>query len=956
MRVMVKWVWMMACVLVLNVGFAQEKRSLTPEDMPGWKNLRSAKISNDGKWLSYQVNPNVGDGILHLKNPDSGVEKEFERGYRAQFSPKSNYIVFMIKPHLDSLRKAKLDEIPKSKWPQDTLAIYVFEQDTLMKFEGVKSFKLSEEGSDWMSFYYKKPQKEKTPPPSGKKKKKKKKSKKTPAPKSKKKPIKRKTSDLVLFHPISGETTKIKNVQEYSISKYGNSIGYIRSFGDTIDSVGVYWFNNITGNIDTSYFGLGNAKKPTFSEDGNDFVWIQSADTGKAKAFALYITRGNKGTRIIVDTNDRNLPEGHTISENGNIYFSRDGSKIFVGTAERPVEEPKDSIPKDEKSTLDVWSWTDLEPQPMQLLKKAREEKKTYLAVFHMNSQKLVPLANDSTRYIQPLMEGDNKYALLVESKKYDLSMSWAFPFARDYYRMDLTTGKKKRIGEAVGYNSNISPSGKYFVYFDGEAGIWYALDIETDNKVNISKSLTRNGQILVDLDSEIPTAPFAYGVEGWAYGEEWVLIKTKYDIWMVDPKGEKEPVALTDGMADEKHLMIDYVNLDKDHDYIKLDSVILLAAQNVDDNSEGMLLRYPGAERITNLIWGEESIFQFTKAKEADRFFYRSMNYMQYPDIVYSSDVQGNPIESQFNNSIKVSDVQSQQNDFYWGFVKKHYWTDENGVEQKGLLYYPENFDANKKYPVMIYFYEKYFSSEYQRKPFRPSHSTISIPLYTSNGYMVFVPDIHYGTGHPGKDALNTVVSGAKSLQKMAYVDPAKMAIQGQSWGGYQVAYIVTQTDMFTAAMAGAPVSNMTSAYGGIRWGSGMSREFQYERTQSRIGDHLWNAQDLYIENSPVFYLPNVTTPLLIMHNDKDGAVPYYQGIEMFMGMRRLQKPAWLLVYNNEQHNLRKMPNRLDLSLRMFQFFNHYMKGAPMPKWMSEGVPAIDKGKDYGFDLKEEK
>jgi dipeptidyl aminopeptidase/acylaminoacyl peptidase len=954
MKYIVKWAFVFSWILIHVSVLAQEKKSLTPGDMPDWKNLKSAKISNNGKWVTYEVNPNVGDGILYVKNPDTGIEKQFDRGYKAKFSPKNNYVVFMIKPHIDSLRKVKLDELPKSKWPQDTLAIYVFDQDTLMKFDGIKSFKISREGSDWLAFQYKKPQKSK-PPVTAKKKKKKKKSKKNKQPTSKKKPIKRKTSDLVMFNPVSSEKKQIKNVIEYSVSKYGNSIGYIRSFGDTIDSVGVYWYNNLASNLDTSYLGLGNAKKPTFSDDGQEFVWIHSADTGKAKAYSLYSTRGAKGTRIIIDTNDRYLPEDHTVSENGDIYFSRDGSKIFFGTALRPVEEPKDSIPKDEKSNLDVWSWTDIQVQPMQLLRKSREEKKTYLAVFHIASQKVVPLANDSTSYINPLMDGDNNYALIVESKNYDLSMSWAFPFARDYYRLNLQDGKKKLIGKAIGYNTSISPSGKYFVYFDGEEGVWYALDIDAGNKVNISNSLSDAGQILVDMDAEIPTKPFAYGVEGWTESEEWILIKTKFDIWKVDPKGGKTPEALTNGMADEKHLTVDFVNFDRDHDYVKLDSVMLLKAQNLDDNSAGLLLRYLKAERITNLVWGEESFFQVTRARETSRFFYRAMNFVQYPDIIYSSEVNGNPVESQFNNSTKISNVQSQQDPFYWGFVKKHYWKDENGVEHKGLLYYPENFDVDKKYPVMIYFYEKYFSSEYQRKPFRPSHSTIAIPLYTSNGYLVFVPDIHYGTGHPGKDGLNAVVSGAKSLQEKPYVDASKMAIQGQSWGGYQVAYIVTQTNMFAAAMAGAPVSNMTSAYGGIRWGSGMSREFQYERAQSRIGQTLWDAHDLYIENSPLFHIPNVKTPLLIMHNDNDGAVPYYQGIEMFMGMRRLQKPAWLLVYNKEQHNLRKMPNRLDLSLRMFQFFNFYLKGEAMPKWMKEGVPAIDKGKDYGFELEGE-
>ena len=175
-------------------------------------------------------------------------------------------------------------------------------------------------------------------------------------------------------------------------------------------------------------------------------------------------------------------------------------------------------------------------------------------------------------------------------------------------------------------------------------------------------------------------------------------------------------------------------------------------------------------------------------------------------------------------------------------------------------------------------------------------------------------------------------------------------MAIQGQSWGGYQVAYLVTKTNIFAAAGAGAPVSNMTSAYGGIRWGTGISRQFQYEKGQSRIGKNLWAATDAYLKNSPLFAAPKVQTPLLLMHNDKDGAVPWYQSIEYFTALKRLDKKVWLLQYNDEDHNLVERRNRKDLSIRLAQFFDHYLKGAPMPRWMSSGVPATDKGIDWGL------
>ena len=267
--------------------------------------------------------------------------------------------------------------------------------------------------------------------------------------------------------------------------------------------------------------------------------------------------------------------------------------------------------------------------------------------------------------------------------------------------------------------------------------------------------------------------------------------------------------------------------------------------------------------------------------------------------------------------------------------------------------MYLPEDFDSSKSYPLLVYYYE--LSSDrlhYYFAP-KPSASTINPLEYASSGYIVFIPDIRYtAPGKPASSAYNCIVSGTDHILKNYPIDSTRMGLQGQSWGGYQTAQLITMTNKYAAAMAGAPVSNMFSAYGGIRWGSGLNRQFQYESTQSRIGKTIWEAPELYVENSPLFHLPNVQTPLLIMHNDEDGAVPWYQGIELFNGMRRLNKPCWMLTYNGDDHNLIKEANRVDLSIRMKQFFDHYLQGKPMPYWMKNGRPALEKGKELRYEL----
>jgi dipeptidyl aminopeptidase/acylaminoacyl peptidase len=252
----------------------------------------------------------------------------------------------------------------------------------------------------------------------------------------------------------------------------------------------------------------------------------------------------------------------------------------------------------------------------------------------------------------------------------------------------------------------------------------------------------------------------------------------------------------------------------------------------------------------------------------------------------------------------------------------------------------------------MITYIYEKLSARRYNYLPPSPASGSLNIPFFVSRGYIVFLPDIHYKIGHPGQGAYDHVVSGVRAIIKKGWVDSLKLGIQGQSWGGYQVAHIITRTNIFSAAWASTPVVNMFSAYGGIRWETGMNRQFQYEKGQSRIGATIWQKPELYIENSPLFHLPKIQTPLAIMANDNDGAVPWYQGIELFTAMRRLNKKVWMLNYNGEAHGLIERKNRKDLQIRQQQFFDWLLKGEKPSLWLSTGVSAIEKGGNWGLEF----
>jgi dipeptidyl aminopeptidase/acylaminoacyl peptidase len=137
-----------------------------------------------------------------------------------------------------------------------------------------------------------------------------------------------------------------------------------------------------------------------------------------------------------------------------------------------------------------------------------------------------------------------------------------------------------------------------------------------------------------------------------------------------------------------------------------------------------------------------------------------------------------------------------------------------------------------------------------------------------------------------------------------------------------------------------------MTSAYGGIRWGTGMVRQFQYEKTQSRIGAPLFGRALQFIENSPVFWAERVRTPYLSIHNDEDDAVPWYQGIEFFTALRRLGKEAYMFNFNGEKHGLRERENQKYWTVFQDEFFDHYLLGKPRPEWMDKPIPYLERGK----------
>ncbi|MBC7937400.1 MAG: S9 family peptidase [Rhizobacter sp.] len=980
-------------LLASNVLLAQDKKPLTHDVYDGWKSIGERTISNDGNYIVYAVNPQEGDGDMVVQNVTTGYKKIIARGYNSVITEDSRYAIFKIKPGFQDTRQAKIKKKKPDEMPKDSLAILLLGTDSMVKITRVKSYKTPEKGSGWLIYHLDKPLpdsvKKKASPDSLKLKIDKlakladslirksldsvkgniEKEELIKAANKAVKEIYKKADELETAiadaegddTPGSGATTEgteliarklngpgeksFKLVNKYVLDEKGKKllIETTKNSKDTNSKAYVLLYNLESGKTDTILRSFNDAKNFAFDEAGEQLVFVAERDSSSKslqKFYKLwYFKPGMDSATLLADKNTIGMRLGFSVSENANIRFSKDGQKIFFGTA--PVQPAKDTTLVDfELARLDIWTYKDDYLQPQQLKQLTQEQRRSYLAVTRPGTKEIVQLGSEDMENVSLVDEGNANWVLAQTSKGNRVSAQWEGRSKATAYIVNTTTAAKTKINNnSYGFYS-ASPNGKYVYWYDPAAKNYFSYNVVTAAINNMSAKIK---EPLYDTENDVPDYPSAAGNISWVGSDQYFLIKDEFDIWQVDPNGEELPKNISNGYGRKKKTEFSYVRLDPEKRFLEPGETILLQSLNKESKFAGYFTKK--IDIISDPVKISEGAFAngaVLKAKDASQYI--AMRSTPAAAELYSG--------ASLDNLTAVTHLADQQKDYNWLKAELVKWKMFDGKMSEGILFKPENFDPKKKYPVVFYFYERDADGLYSYRSPAPSASTINIAYFVSNGYLVFDPNIYYKTGEPGQSAYNSVVSAAKYLSTMPFVDSTKMGIQGQSWGGYQVAYLVTKTNMFRAAGAGAPVANMTSAYGGIRWGTGVNRQFQYEKTQSRIGATLWQRPDLYIKNSPLFTADKIKTPLLIMHNDADGAVPWYQGIELFTALKRLDKKVWLLQYNGEDHNLVERKNRKDLSVRLGQFFDHYLKGAKPAKWMTDGLPAIDKGRDWGFDL----
>ncbi|MDM4766347.1 prolyl oligopeptidase family serine peptidase [Pelomonas sp. SE-A7] len=979
------------------------KKPITHDVYAGWRSIQGSALSADGRFAAYALVGQESDGEIVVRQLSDGREWRATRGSSAAaapaqpgeapsraalpllaFSADGRYLAFAIHPSRAEQDKGKKEKKRGDDAPKPSVGLMDLATGKVETIERVKRFAWPDEGGAQLAVLLDAPVAKKegaaaaaaakadsdfadddqAAPAAGA----------AAAAGARRKDA---GTELILLDAASGKRTSFKDVADFAWPRNGAWLAYTVSVKDApaaparpasgasapaeppkpADNLreGVYVVNLADASARALITGPGSYKQLVTDREGRELAFISNRDAlaeqaaakkeakGKDAAakkdepetpapYKLFFWRSNDAAaQVLVSAGTVGMPAGWGPSEHASLGFSKDGQRLFLGTAELPKAEPKD---QPEAMKVDLWHYKDPELQSAQKVKAERDKNRSYRAVVHLDgtAPRFVQLAGAD---MPNLLANDNgRWALGTSELPYRMLQSWDALYY-DVYAVDLQTGAKRQIATKQRSQPRLSPGGEYAIGFAPAQKTWFAWRLADGQQFNLTGKIKARFE---NVERDVVEPADAYGYAGWTENDAAVVLYDQFDLWEVQIATQAAR-NLTNGFGRKHQLQLRYVPLeteDLESRRLPTDGLVLSAAHEV-NRSTGFYKLPAGGGEPAKLLHANKLIGGLIKAKKADAVLFTQQSFVEFPDLWQAKLDLAAPS--------KISNANPQQSQYLWGTQEMMEFTSADGKKLKALVAKPENFDPKKKYPVMVYIYEKMTDNLHRYVPPAPAQN-INVSRYVSNGYIVLRPDIVYTIGHPGKSAQNAVLPAVQAIVKAGYADEKRVGIQGHSWGAYQINYLITHSNAFRAAEAGASMANMISGYGGIRWGPGISRAFQYEQQQSRIGGTPWDSANLYIENSPIFQVHKVQTPFLTIHNDDDDAVPWYQAIEFFTALRRLGKEAYWFNYNGEKHGLRERDNMKHFTVHMGEFFDHYLKGAPRPEWMDKPVPYLEKGK----------
>jgi acetyl esterase/lipase len=515
-----------------------------------------------------------------------------------------------------------------------------------------------------------------------------------------------------------------------------------------------------------------------------------------------------------------------------------------------------------------------------------------------------------------------------LDSRPYELDGNLDGRRLRDVYAVDMRSGDRTRILEAARWAYDLSPTGGHFLYY--EDGHFHTYEMATGRRQAITREVPTSF-VNTEDDHNVVDPPIS--PRGWSEDGRYVILQDNWDLWRVSAQGDQGLNLTVNGRDDGIRYRALIQHDPDDRPGLDLSAPMYLIPYGEWTKKSGIGRLAGGRPGVEMLAWEDASFGVPQRAEEAEVYLFTRSTFQDFPNYHVT--------DASFRSPRQITDAFPEQARYLWssGSILLDYES-EKGDRLQGALFLPADYREGERYPTIVYIYEK-LSQGLNSYTF-PTANGFNKSVYTSQGYAVLMPDITYQVNDPGMSAVWCVLPALDAAIATGVVDRGRVGIQGHSWGGYQTAFLVTQTDAFAAAVAGAPLTNMISMYSSIYWNTGSANQPIFESSQGRFTGGYWEVMDAYARNSPVYHAQGVSTPLLLLHNDKDGAVDFTQGIEYYNTLRRLKKPVVMLQYEGENHGLAKRANQKDYTVRMLEFFNHYLKGEPAPGWWTDGVPHL--------------
>jgi len=652
---------------------------------------------------------------------------------------------------------------------------------------------------------------------------------------------------LIVRQLSTGTEDTLENVKDFI---WAEKAPVLLAVTESVDSTQVpdvhYWKDHQWHQIKKQ---KGDYTKLSLSADGNHLSFLGNNDTTKAQVppWQLFYFDFTQDTAISIAEKDQStLP---LVSQNADLRWSENGRYLYYGRAIIPALKDT-TLLEDEIVDVEVWTTDDPVLYTVQNVNKANEEKRGYTYVYDTQLKKHIPINSLTWETAVFNSESNNRFVLIYTEKPYQKAVTWIGDAAKDLAIVDLQTGEITPFKKGLFTQPRMSPAGKYAYGYSDADSTWWTYQIATGV---FSYLNTKGLPLFYNELNDVPGYPNTYRSAGWTKDDQSLILYDRYDIWSWSPLRTKIPLPLTHGRA--SNTIYRYIQTNPEERFLSADSLWLLQVRNEKSKSSGYTWFSPITQITdTALLTPYKFSNQVTKARQGFTYIFQKENFTIFSDIRTTTD--------RFKTSEKISDANPQQLNYLWGSIELYHWIDWDSIIRTGLLVKPAGFDTLRSYPTIVNFYERSSDELHSHPTPTPHRSTINYAFYASRGYVIFNPDITYTIGLPGESAYKIVMSGVQSLVNRRIADPDNLGLQGHSWGGYQIAYIVTRTNQFKCAEAGASVVNMTSAYGGIRWGTGLSRMFQYEKEQSRLGTTLWQDPQRYIDNSPLFHIDKINTP----------------------------------------------------------------------------------------------